>query len=179
MVCTNCTPGTGPGLVKAGGVAIIAKLGTTLREVPLKDERAQRFHAAGRLLHGVVSLPSGECVHTICAYGYTNASREYLQRQRTRLSDLGGTPPVIVGGDLNTTIEASAFLNRAIAAQSLHDLALIQSNLDGQAHKETFFHEGQQPWQSSGFLARKFSRCECVQGPVHQGRHRRARSSRP
>ena len=141
------------GPVKAGGVAIIARHGTTLREVPLTDPRAIRFHAAGRLLHGVVALPSGECIHTICAYGYTNAAREQLQRQQNEelmetVCDLIaglGNAPALFAGDLNTTLEASSVLSRAVAAQSLHDIALMQSAVDGLAAQPTCFAKDNSP----------------------------------
>ena len=141
------------GPVKAGGVAIISKTGFDLREVPLSDPRAQRFHQAGRLLHGVVALPCGTCVHAICAYGFTNAAREFLQRQQNEelmevvgemIASLGNQPTLFCG-DMNTTLEASSILSKAVAAQSLHDLALVQSAIDRMPPQATCYAKDNSP----------------------------------
>ena len=87
-----------------------------------------------------------------------------------------GNVPVIVGGDLNTTIEASTILSRAIAAQSLHGLALVQSNVDAQPPEPTCYAKDDSPRTRIDFLLansvainafRHFSLRPDIHVPVH------------
>ena len=55
------------GPVKAGGVAILTKdeSGIVCRAAPIDTPEEKQFYDCGRLLHGIIGMPSGQCVHAI------------------------------------------------------------------------------------------------------------------
>ena len=123
----------------AGGVGIIAPCNVPFDEVPAQGDLGKKLWESGRFCHA--TLAYGEhlksTLHVFCVYGHPNGwsdphSRELneaLLRDIFEYAACFGDVPVLLLGDLNTTVDCSAQLAAAIDSHRWFDAAILQSQL--------------------------------------------------
>ena len=132
------------------GVAVLVRKEMQIRQIMPNTPQRRDLWEQGRLMHCVLHTEAG-AVHIFALYGFTNSCSDREQRQKNEellretfhwAAELGNVR-ILIGGDLNTTVEASTILSCALASGRYEDFAQLQAMALGQERPEpTCFQQG-------------------------------------
>eukprot|EP00660_Eupelagonema_oceanica_P019513 gene19513-biopygen42552 len=132
----------------SSGVGVLVRCGLPMQAGPVDNPLRKRLWASGRWVHCIFGLGDGaQALHVMSVYGHCGAREHGKEHELNEqlLADVleaaaeMGNVPMLIMGDLNTTLEESATLREALVTGAWEDLALAQAEAVAAEPESTCF----------------------------------------